>query len=106
VRLGDEVGCGRVGRDGADGDDEVAELHVRLEAAACPHANDPLHAEHRQLLDHDRGRGTTHAARLNGHRAVVERAGEAEHAALAVDLARLREERLGDVLRAQRVARE
>ena len=47
-----------------------------------------------------------HPARLHGHRAAVECAGEAEQVSLAVDLARLREERLGDVLRAQRVAGE
>ena len=85
---------------------EVAELHVGLQAAAGADAHDPLDAELDQLLDDDRGARAAHAGGLHRDGRALERAGEPEHAALAVDLARAVEERLGDVTRAQRVARE
>ena len=85
-------------------DDQVAERHVGLEAAAGADAEDLLHAELHELLDHDRGRRAAHPARLHGDGLALERARVAEHPALGVPLDRVVEERLGDVLRAQRVA--
>ena len=64
----------------------------------------PLHAEHVQLLDHDRGRRAAHSGGLHGDGLPVERAGVAEHPALPVLLLGSVEEVLGDVFGAQRVA--
>jgi hypothetical protein len=102
----DQVRRRRVGRRCRDGDDEVAHLQVGLEAAACADAEDLLHAELRQLLDHDSGGGAAHPARLDRDAVAPERARVPEHPALVVHLDRVFEERLGDVLRAQWVAGE
>ena len=97
---------GAVGRDCGQRDDQVAELHVGLEAAARADADEALDAELHELLDDDRGRGTAHAGRLDGDRLALPRARVAEHPALGVPLHGVVEVRLGDVLRAERVAGE
>ncbi len=62
-------------------------------------------AEHGELLEHDACGGAAHARRLHADRRAVERAREAEHAALLVDGAEAGvEERLGDVGRAAGIA--
>src|SRR5829696_3383219 len=105
VRLaGEIVDRRRILRNGGNGDDQVAELQVGLEAAAGADPQDPLHAEHVELFDHDRGRGAAHPGGLHGDRLAVERAGVAEHPALPVLLLGSVEEVLCDVLGAQRVA--
>ena len=107
VRLAEHVvRRGRVGGGRRDRDHEVAHRHVGLEAAAGADAHDLLDAELDELLDHDRRRGAAHAARLHGDGLAVERSGVAEHPALAVPLDDVVEERLGDVLRPERVAGE
>src|SRR5579862_2127881 len=90
--------------DRADRDDHVAEPVMRLQPAAGPDAENLLAAEHDELLDHDRRRGTAHARRLHRDRLAVPRATEAEHAALRVRLHDVVEVGLGDVLRPQRIA--
>ena len=107
VRLAaDQVRRGRVGRHGGDRDDQVADREVGLEPAAGADAEDALDAELDQLLDHDPGRRAAHARGLHRDRLAVERARVAEHPALGVHLADVLHERLGDVLGAQRVARQ
>ena len=107
VRLAEHVvRRGRVGRGRRERDHEVAHRHVGLEAAAGADAHDLLDAELDELLDHDRRRGASHPARLDGDGLAVERSGVAEHPALAVPLHDVVEERLGDVLRPERVAGE
>ena len=58
VRLvADEVHRGRVGGDGGERDDQVAERVVRLQAAARADADQLLAAELDELLEHDRRAG-------------------------------------------------
>ena len=71
-----------------------------------PDADDALDAELDELLDHDRGGRTAHAAGLDGDRPPFVRPGVPEHPALPVALLDVLQERLGDVLRAQGIARE
>ena len=105
VRLAaDVVRRGRVGGDGGQRRDQVADLEIGLEPAAGADAEDLPDAELDELLDHDRGRGAAHAAGLHGDRLAVEGAGVPEHPALRVALHGVVEEGLGDVFRAQRVA--
>ena len=107
VRLSaDEVGCGRVGGDGRDGHDEVAERVVGLQPSARADAEEAFHAELDQLLEDDRRARAAHAGSLDGYGLAVPGARVAEEPALAVHLPRVLEERLGDVLRAERIARE
>ena len=94
-----------VGRCG-DGDDRVAHRHAWLQAAAGADPDEPFGAEHAELLEHDAGARTPHPGGLHADRAALEGAREAEHPALGVHLPEARvEERLGDVLRPQRIAR-
>ena len=102
----DEMRGGRVGRDGGQRDDQVAERMVGLKAAAGADADQLLAAELDQLLEDDRRAGTAHAGALDGDRLALVRAGVAEQPALRVPLFDVLEVRLGDVLRAQRVARQ
>jgi hypothetical protein len=107
VRLvGDEVHRGRVCRDGAQGDDEVAERVVRLETAAGADPHQLLAAQLDQLLEDDRGPGTAHSGALDGHPLALPGAREAEQPPLLVHLGHVLEVRVGDVLGAQRVAGE
>ena len=73
---------------------------------AGPDAHDLLDAELNELLDGDCRRGAAHAARLYGDGLAVEGSGKAQHPALAVALDDVVEERLGDVLRPERVTGE
>ena len=102
----DVVGGRRVCGYGRERDYEIAELHVGLEPAARADAEEPLDAQLRELLDHDRRRGAAHTRRLHRNRLALERSGVAEHPSLPVPLLGVLEERLGDILRAQRVSRE
>src|SRR5438105_11839030 len=102
----DEVARGGVGRDRREGDDQVAEREVGLEAAARADAQESLDAELDELLDDDRRRRTAHPRRLHRDRPALVLAGVAEHPALAVSLHGVLEIRLGDVLRPQRVTGE
>ena len=75
VRLAaDEVRRGRVGGDRRDGDDEVAERVIGLEAAARADAEQALHAELDQLLEHDRAPTGSPCRCLHGDRLALERA--------------------------------
>src|SRR5262245_23680599 len=107
VRLAaDEMRRRRVGGHGRDRDDQVTECVVGLETAAGPDAQQPLHAELDQLLEDDGRARAAHAGSLDGDRLAVPDARVAEQPALRVHLSRVLEVRLGDVLRAQRVAGE
>ena len=85
-------------------DDQVAELVMRLQAAARADADQLLAAELDQLLEDDRRAGAAHAGALHGDRLALVGARVAEQAALGVSLLDVVEVRLGDVLRPQRVA--
>ena len=104
--VADEVHRGRVGRDGGQRDDQVAERVVRLQPAAGADAHELLDAELDELLEDDRRAGAAHARALHGDRLALVRARVAEQAALGVSLHDVVEVGLGDVLGAQRVARE
>ena len=104
VRLADEVGGSRVRGDCGEGDDEVAELQIRLEAAAGSDPEQPLQPSWMSSSITIAGRGTAHSGRLDRNRPPVVRAGETEHPALGVLLLDALHERLGDVFGAQRVA--
>src|SRR5687767_8519134 len=79
---------------------------VRLEAAARPDAEELLDAELDQLLDDDHRARTAHAGALDRHRLALPLARVPEETTLGVHVLDVREERLRDVLRAQRVAGE
>ena len=102
----DEVVGRAVVRDCREGDDQVAEFVVRLEPAAGADAEQLLHAELDQLLEHDRRAGATHPGSLHGNRLALVRPGIPEQATLRVALPHVVEVRLRDVFRAQRVAGE
>ncbi len=102
----DEMTRRRVGGHGGDGDDEVAERVVGLQAPARPHAEEALHAELGELLEHDGRARAAHAGALNGDRLPVPLPREPEQPALLVDLGDVRQECLGDVLGAEWVARQ
>ena len=104
--LPDEVHRGRVGGNGAQRDDQVAERVADLQAAAGADADQLLAAELDQLLEHDRRARAAHPRALHRDRLALPRPREAEQPALGVPLHRVVEVRLGDVLRAQRVARK
>ena len=102
----DEVGRRRVRRDGGDRDDHVAERVVGLQAAARPYAQQARDAELDELVEDDRRARAAHARSLHGDALALPRPGVAEQAALLVDLRDVREERLRDVLRPERIARQ
>ena len=105
VRLAaDVVGRGRVGGGRRERDDQVAHRQVGLEPAAGADAHQLLDPELDELLDHDRGRGAAHPARLDGDGLALEGARVAEHPALGVPLDDVLQERLRDVLGPERVA--
>ena len=107
VRLvADQVQRRRVGGGRRQRHDQIAHLHVGLEPAAGADPEDLRHAELRQLLDHDPGRRTAHPARLHRDRPAAKCAREAQHAPLAVHLHWVVEERVGDVLGAERISGE
>jgi hypothetical protein len=87
-----------------DRDDDVAELLAELQSAARTDPDERLHAELDELLEHDRRARAAHAGALHRDARALVRAGVAEEPALGVHLRRVREVRLGDVLRAERVA--
>src|SRR4029077_9864697 len=89
---------------GRDRQHEVTERHVGLQAAAGADAHDSLDAELDELFHDDRGAGAPHARGLHRDGRALERAGEPEHPALAVDLAGAVEEGLGNVTSAERIA--
>ena len=102
----DEVHRGRVGGHRGQRDDQVAELMMRLQAAAGADADQLLAAELDQLLEDDRRARAAHPGALHGDRLALVRARVAEQAALAVALHDVVEVGLGDVFGAQRVAGE
>src|SRR5579862_216829 len=102
----DEVHRGRVGGDGRERDDQVAEGVMRLQAPARADAEELLAAELDQLLEDDRRTGATHPRALHGDRLPLERPGVAEQPALGVALDDAFQVRLGDVLGPQWVARQ
>ena len=104
--LGYEMAGGRVGGDGRQGHDQIAQLHIRLEATAGADAHQALDPELCKLLDDDRRRRAAHAGRLHGDRLAVERPRIAEHASLGIALNGPFEKVLRDVLRAKRIARQ
>src|SRR5205814_4397002 len=87
-------------------DYEVVECMMRLEPAAGADAHQPLAPELDELLEHDRRAGAAHPGALHRHALPFPGACVAEQAALLVHLGHVLEVRLGDVLRAERVARE
>ena len=88
---------GRVGAVAESRDHEIADRQVRLQPAARADAHDLLHAELRRA-PRSRSPPTGSPFRSPAPRpAALERAGVAEHAALAVPLHDVLEERLGDV---------
>ena len=97
---------GRVGGDGGQRDDEVAERVVRLQSAARADAHELLRAELDELLEHDRRAGAAHAGALDGDGFPLPRAGVAEQPALGVHLLHVVEIGVCDVLGAQWVAGE
>ena len=72
-----DAGVGR----GGHRDHRVADRGPRV-AAGRAHADERGHAEHQQLLDHDRGRRRAHHRGLDRHRDAVDRARVAEQAAV------------------------
>ena len=107
VRLAeDEVRRRRICGHRGERDDQVSERMLGLEPAARPDANQALDPELDELLEDDRGAGAAHPGSLDRHRLALPAAREPEEAPLAVHLDDVGEERLGDVLRAQGVARE
>src|SRR3970282_1126930 len=104
VRLAvDVMTGGAVRRNRAQRDDEVTDGKIELKPPARADTKEALAAERDQLLHPDGGRRAAHSGRLHRDSIPVIRAGEAEQPALGVDLHDVGEERLGDVLRAQRV---
>ena len=101
----DVLQCSRVGGGCGERDDQLAH-DVGHEPAARSCAKDLLHSELGELLDHDRRGRTPHPARLDGYGLPLERPGVAEEPAVGVHFDGVVEEPLGDVLRAQRVARQ
>ena len=104
--VADHVHRGRVGRDGGQRDDQVAERVMRLQAAAGADADQLLAAELDELLEDDRRARAAHAGSLDRDRLALVGAGVAEQAALAVSLDDVVEKGLGDVLGTQRIARK
>ena len=90
---------------GRDRDDHVPERMVRLEAAARADAEKAFDVELNELLEDDRRAGTAHSRPLHRHALALPATRVAEHASLGVDLLDVCEERVGDVLRPERVAR-
>src|SRR5207248_8786598 len=84
----------------------VAELVMRLQAAARPDTQQLFDAELDQLLEDDRRAGAAHPCALDGDRLAFIRARVPEQAAFRVALPDVVEVRLRDVLRAQWVAGE
>ena len=84
-----EVGLGgAVNRARRGGDHQLPGLHALRDAAAGSHADEALRPESQQLFDDDAEARRAHAAGLDAHREAVEGAGEAEEAAVIVDLLR------------------
>src|SRR6476469_2027463 len=104
--VSDEMHGRRVRWDCGERDDQVAELVVRLEAAARADAHQPLAPELDELLEDDRRAGTAHSGALHRDALPFPGARVAEQAALLVHLGHVLEVRLRDVLRAERVAGE
>ena len=102
----DEMHRGRVGRNGGERNDQVAELVVGLEPAAGPDANQFLAAELHQLLEDDRRARAAHARALHRDGLALVAARVAQEAAFGVSLDDVVEVGLGDVFGAERVARE
>src|SRR6476659_9347231 len=87
VRLApDEVDRRRVRRDGRDGDDEVAERVIRLQAPARADAEQSLDAELDELLEHDGRSRAAHPGSLHRDPLALPLARIAEETSLRVDL--------------------
>ena len=99
VRMTDD----RVIGGGTDGHDGVGHAHPVGETAGGADADDPRGAHLDQLAVVDRCTRATHSDGLHADRLSLERAGEAQHAALLVDAPRAGiEEGFGDVFGALR----
>ena len=101
-----EMSRRRVLRHGREGDDQVAERVVRLQASAGADAHQPLAPELNELLEDDRRARAAHPRALHRDALPLPGARVPEQPALLVHLGHVVEVRLGDVLRAERVAGE
>ena len=90
---------------GAHGDDDVAELDIRVRGAAAADPHDAFDAEVlHELGEVDRCRGNPHPVRHDRDVEAAVAAGETEDVADIADLRGILEIGLGDVLRPQRIA--
>src|SRR4051812_7143359 len=102
----DEVHRRLIGRHRGERDDQVPQRMVALQTAARADAHQPRAAELDQLLEDDRRARAAHAGALHGDGLAFVGPRIAEQPALRIDLLHVRQIRLGDVLRAQRIARK
>ena len=89
--------------DGSGGDDEVADLDLRLRGAAGAHAQERVDAELAQLLDCDGHRRSAHARRHRGNGDAFDAAREGPVLAAEGDLFRVTQQ-LGDHRSTPRIA--